>query len=457
MNKKHILFLGIGTYLVLLILSILFYKERTVMFDTAFQLFSMLKDDNFAIQINRFGAVFTQIFPLLASKLGLPLYVVALLYSAGFIFFYATCFFIALLYLKDKEIALSILLFNTVMVVHSFYWIQCEAVQGIVITLLYMAFVKKTFQQHNISASILPISIFFQITIVFFYPLLPLVFLFVTHFFWIMYKRAQKTIVAINLSFIILYCIKWMFFKTNYDDEASSGLMNIVHKFPNYFTQKQIAQIIIYFVKDYYLTSIGFLLVIIFYLQQKEWLKLVVINFFFFGFAFIQLVTHNGSEKQFYIESQYLIFSIFVIIPFVFDVLPSIKISTIKVSLVAFLLLLSVGKIYATHYFYTARLNWNRNICRRFDTTNNVKLIIPVNKISTDTALLTWGFCYEQWLLSTIEKDRSSQSIIEEEQGVYDWALSKNNAFITKWGVFDYANFNTTYFKFSDTSFYIKK
>src|SRR5688572_6642136 len=89
---RFTLLAGTFTFLLLGILSVIFYQERVVFIDIAFQLFHMLKDGTFAIQHNRTGAFLTMSFPLLASKLGLPLKLVMLSYSAGFIAYYFAIF-----------------------------------------------------------------------------------------------------------------------------------------------------------------------------------------------------------------------------------------------------------------------------------------------------------------------------------------------------------------------------
>jgi hypothetical protein len=45
---------------------------------------------------------------------------------------------------------------------------------------------------------------------------------------------------------------------------------------------------------------------------------------------------------------------------------------------------------------------------------------------------------------------------MEENPGEFDWALQNNKTFLTKWGTFDYATLDPAYFRFSDTSKYVK-
>ena len=164
--------LGVICYSLMLIFAWLFYKERTVMCDAAFQLFSILHEDGFAIQINRFGAAFTQVFPLLASKMNFSLDMVARVYSLSFIIYYFIVFLIILLGFKNEKMALVVLLFNTLMVRHSFYWVQCEFVQGAVFTLLYLTVIEHVLKQEKVPRWFYILTPFFLVTIIYFYPLL---------------------------------------------------------------------------------------------------------------------------------------------------------------------------------------------------------------------------------------------------------------------------------------------
>jgi hypothetical protein len=60
------------------------------------------------------------------------------------------------------------------------------------------------------------------------------------------------------------------------------------------------------------------------------------------------------------------------------------------------------------------------------------------------------------WLLSTIRTGESRSAFFTENINEYDWLKTKNDVFITSWGVFKYDELNPTYFKFNDKSNYVK-
>lgn len=128
--------IGSITYIILAILAVILYIERTAFLDISFHLFYILKDGNFAIQNNRFGAFMTQLFPLIGSKIGLPLDVIMKLYSVGFVLYYFSIFLIITKFLKVQKFGIVLLLFSTLMVADTFYWIQSELPQGIAFMIL---------------------------------------------------------------------------------------------------------------------------------------------------------------------------------------------------------------------------------------------------------------------------------------------------------------------------------
>ena len=148
--------------------GIFFYQERVTTLDTAFQFFSILKRDALAIQAYRYGAAITQVFPLLTSRLGLPLELVAMSYSVSFVLFYFGAFLFAWFKLKNPAIAIVILLFNTMMTAHGFFWAQCEVIQGAVFTLVYLGYVEQQMKEGIYATLFKIMTPFLMATIVFF-------------------------------------------------------------------------------------------------------------------------------------------------------------------------------------------------------------------------------------------------------------------------------------------------
>jgi len=455
MNKLSVLLIGLISFAFLFVFSVLFYKERTVFLDISFHLFCILKDHAFAIQNFRFGAFFTQLFPLIGCKLGLSLSTIACLYSVSFVLL-PFIVFIILILSKQVKIALAYLLFLLIMTTHTFYWIQSELPQGIAFLFLFTALLETNLQKAILPVSFTPFASILIFIISFSHPLLLFPFLFFIVYYWILKYPNRSVLLAVLFLFLVFYTIKLIFFKTDYDSGAMSGIKNLSLFFPNYIKLQSTKNFIHYFIHDYYLVSFLFFANLAFYLKTKNCKSFLFILFSFLGFALLVSITYPNGADQFYLENQYLLLSIFVIVPFVYEVLPQLKDSNWSKQLIVLLLILvSIYRIESTHDYYTNRLNWYRS---KLEVTNQLehrKIIFKVDTSINKQVLMTWASSCEFWLLSTLESGISRSIIIEEVPNEFDW-VNSNKAFIGKWGSFDYEKLDRRYFKFNDTSVYVK-
>ena len=72
-------------FLVSAIFAVYYYKERCLYIDSAFQILKMISFKNFNFEAARYGVFFTQILPILAIKLSLPLKVVLIITSLMYV------------------------------------------------------------------------------------------------------------------------------------------------------------------------------------------------------------------------------------------------------------------------------------------------------------------------------------------------------------------------------------
>lgn len=457
-NKKPVFFVGSITFILLLILSIVYFQERTVFIDIAYHLFYILKDDAIAIQNSRFGAFITQIFPLWGSRAGLSLKGVAILYSMSFIMVPFLGFLYLLFGLKNQRIALAYLVYILLMLTHTFYWTQSELPQAMFYFFLLIGiwdnYLKKS--PSNINIGFWIISILLTITVCITHPLtiFPFTFWILFMFFKGVEKRTSLLILA-GL-YIAVYLSKNTLFKSDYDGGAMDGVKNFIYLFPDYFTIQSTKNLARYFLYDYYVAFILFWIVFIHYLLNKKYLLLMLISTYFIGYALLVNVSYPGGGVQFYLENFYLLLAFFIAMPFVLDVLPSYKNKHFSLGLIALICLIGVFRINHRHVIYTERLDWNKALLEKTNTLDHKKLIIPAEEVPHDLLLMTWGSSYEFWLLSTLETGISRSIIIEEQAGEFDWALDQNEGFISKWGVFDYKELNPKYFNFKDKDHYVK-
>ena len=126
LGGKYVI-MGHLTFVVLLIYSVLFYKERVLHMDSAYQVFQNL---NFGMLINdgRYSMFLSQLLPLLMVKLHAPLLLVLCSYSVSFVLImYA--FFLATVYLAGDKLVGLLMALTVFCVNNTFYHCISETFQ----------------------------------------------------------------------------------------------------------------------------------------------------------------------------------------------------------------------------------------------------------------------------------------------------------------------------------------
>ncbi len=450
--NKLIFRVGTVAYTILAILAFVFYVERTVFLDISFHLFYILKDGSFAIQNSRFGAFFTQLFPLIGSKLGLSLIAIMKLYSVGFILYYFSIFLIVTKVFDSYKLGLTMLLFSTLMVTDTFYWMQSELPQGLAFMILYFALLRWLHKKEEFTKwlfyPILGVMIF---TIVFFHPLLVFPFLFFSIFLYMQYDYLRDALKGSLLLYLLIFVIKSFLLRSGYDSTAISGMSNFKKLFPDYIFLQSNKQFLLHIASKYYLLIIVFFGMLFYYFKRRKFYKAILMSVFFIGYLALVNVSYPNGADAFYIENLHLPLSIFIAVPFAFDFRMEKKYFAILIVLMLGIRLVNIG---TQHELYTDRLNMLKGYLERTKSFTQKKIIISEKYFSKDTLLMSWGSPYEFWLLSTAFEKESRSIMISDNVKNYEWQKGYKDKFLGKWGTFNYSELPPKYFKFRDTTLY---
>lgn len=459
MNRKAVLNLGVVTYAALMVLAVYFYKERMVMMDASLQLFESIRLGTFH-NFSRFGAGLTHFFPILTSKLGWSLQAVAISYSISYIVLYAAYFFIILLPFDNPRLALCLLFYNVLMVTHSFYWVQCEAVQGAAFSFLYIAAIEAQIKSERISPRFIVLSPLAIITIVWFYPLLPFLMVFAIVYLWLYYhKRKTGFLFIVLASYIVIVFLKMHYWSDWYDSGAIDSYKNFFSLYPDYFSILSQKNFLKYCIDDYYFLPVLMAANTLVLIAKRRYLKMLLSVFSFFALMMIINVCHPEGAFQFYLEPQYSILTAYVAFPFVYDVLPCINKKALSISAVSIIVIISQIRIWNAHDLYTGRLNWYRGFLDTTKEYRHKKMIVRAGNVPMDILMMDWGTTYEFWLLSTLESGGSRIIIAEERPGEYDRYLKDSTVFIRKWDAVPIRQMQEKekYFRFQDVEPYYQK
>ena len=462
------LILGLAVYTVLAILATIFYLERTVFADVAFHTVTILKKKAFFIQNQRFVAMFSQIFPLAAERLHLPLKGVLLAYSLGFIVYYSAIFVACTAWLRQWQMGLVMLLLSTLLVTDTFYWVQSELPQGLALLVFIFALLLRGRAPDGLAGWQLGLLFVLWFTVLFAHPMLQFAVFFLLLFFAnnnAATARIHPHLWAASAVFVglILLIKNKVFGPAGYDAAAMERSENLYNLFPHYVNLASNRDFLLWCLGDYFLLPLAFLVAVVFYFWQKKWYKMILLSGFFLGYLLLVNVSFAKGDNRFYLENLYLPLALMVAVPLTFDLLPYCLVQQnanpvrIKWAFGALALLLGIRlfQITAAHQPWTARLDWEQELLSTTVNLPQPKIILPQSQVPMDKLIMSWGTSFEFMLLSSLENPRQTRLIaIDEDPAHLQWATDQRRSIITEWEVWPYDDLPKRYFEPQDTSLY---
>ncbi len=425
--------LGYGALLILLALSAIFYQERTLFIDIAYQTFLMINEGTIQVQVYRFGAAIVQALPLLAIKLEWPLRTILLLYSISFPLVFLLFYWIVVRVLHNDYLGLSLVFLFTLITVDGFYWATSELQQGLAFLLVTFAFIRKNpaLNQWWHWAILVPAFI----AIVFYHPLVFIPFYFLWGYYWLSDKSTRHLpyiLLAVLMAVALILKSK---IGANWYDNSKYDLFQ--HHWSEWRSRLWAMPANAKFLKNclYYWYGFPILLFLMigYYLRNRQWWQpLWMIGF---SVAYVLLVNLSSPEApyQFYAEVNYMPLVIFVAVPFLRDLAPRLSPNVWRGILIAFLVL-RLSTIAWHHRPYAERLTWLQAHLdegkANFDTN---RYMLPVSPELKEQLKMTWGVAYETLLLSSLDGPENTRTLVilpdpkryEEQIAEDHWFLSE--------------------------------
>jgi hypothetical protein len=447
--SKKIYFAGIGAYVVMLIFSVLFYKERTIFLDSAYDIFHIIQDQTL-VNHNRFGGFFTKLLPFIAFKMALSLHAVLMAYSIGFTMYNLVCYVICGSVLKKYDFALVILLCNILFVSETFYYIPSELPLGMAFLTIVLAFTDKL--QYKADVFALVLTAILVIAATFFHPLIVFVIFYAAVFFILqqtIYANAKRLYFVFGV-FMMSLVLKTLLIRTPYEQHSMGGLRNFVTLFPHYIKLYSNKQFLHNCLTLYYWIPVGCGAIAVFYTINKEWKKLAFFTVYFTGYLFLVDISYaTKATPSYYMENLYLPMGMYLALPIVFDILPFLEKKRLTLPVVLLILVTGCARIYSVHTRFTARLDYERAILTQY---GDKKVVLDAKKVNAGILQMLWGTPYEFWLLSTSEQNRTASIIIDENPKRLEWGANMPKSLIVNWNVYPYSELPERYFKLADTT-----
>jgi hypothetical protein len=427
------LFLHLSFFLII-ILSYVYYLERTIPFDGAFYSFKLIFFENFNVENGRWGACYNQLLPILGVKLGLSLPSILKLYSVSFAFCSYIFFLIIYYGYKQTFTAIALLLTSVIAYRYNFYYQVSEihAIIGPVFLLLATLLSQKFMEQQKVLGGILLIFFIFWLVNI---HLLSIVII----LFCLAFVLLQKPLHFRNIYFlgalvigIVIFYLKLSSIPLNsYEAGKVISLDDIKYVFNNltsingyiYFNQ-------VWWV-NYLLPSIVLCLVLVFYLYKFQLLKFLLIALASAGLWILIIATGIKKDSPIVFENYYALFGYLIAIPLALDVLSKLSFKWFfpTLSILVFVSILQIdssGKLLKSQIDYFTK------------TTNNLrafkeqKFVLNEQNVEWERMWVGWDFPFQSLLISSLASPDSSITFFTTlDSSLYDKRIySEGEVFI---------------------------
>lgn len=391
-------------------MSLVFYRERAFFMDAGFQLFNLINEQKIQVYHYRFVTAIPQVVPFLLMKMGAPLWVLAMGYSAAYILFYFAIWHLLVRYLRCDGLGWVLLSLMVLMTFDGFYHIQSEFNLGLALLLLAFGVVLRNVRLDATWqwAILLPLAA----TVGFSHKLSIIFTVFLWTFFFLKNKDLRHWRYGLLLAvFMVATAVKSIFF-TNWYEAAKQEefAVNLHTYFPKLWTITSNGVFLERCLHYYYMWPIVLVVVSVFYLAKKQWLRLGLVWSFSLGYLLLYNIADPQAQYRFYSEVSYLPLSIFVATPFFFDVLGEMhgKKRRWLPYTIATVLLLRIASIAWNHRTVAGQFAW---IEKQVDHPGS-RFLLPENQAPLDSVLMTWGVPFTTMHLTALESPDSAKTLL---------------------------------------------
>jgi len=418
MNKlnfsKTFLITGHITFLLLISLSVIYYKERILFFDNVFYLFKIINFEKFNTEAGRYGAFLSQIPVLAALKAGMSLKSLLLIYSISFILIYYVVFMLCTHVLKNVVAGFSIVFVLVLCMQQGFYHPTHESHQALIYSLLFYSTINYSFNKkyyllkYSIGGLLIALCFFTYPTVLF--PLL-----YIIAFYIIDQHKWRETGIYILVMILIMLSV----FKVTYTDQSSyegqflSGLFNLrpgIHDFTGYYStmffSRRIGGL-------YFWLCIIFILAILLQLANKKYLNA---GFTFLGttsFLVLVLYTYRMGDSDVMMERSFLPLTVFVSVPFFTELLSSKRRSVLIPGVLVILVICFAGirRLNLEGQRFRRRL---KNIEQLIECTHNMdgrKFLLKKSDENISNIIMPWTSSFNSIIVSSMNGNQNTRTI----------------------------------------------
>ncbi len=451
--NKALVRLGHLYFFILFIGSIVFFRERTLYMDCAYQCFNLINSEWFFVASKRYSVVIPELIPLLCVWVKAPLWLILMAFSLSYTLLYYIIFLISSYTFRTSNIILAIMLVLSGFSVQSYFHIVTETHQGLMYAVLLFAWIGY-YNQFSSARLLLFYFITALILIMAFFahPVTLFPILFIIGFYFLAewnrpdIKRTTVSKKYVPLLAVILLVYLWRVIITPANSYDGQFYWQLFASFSKPFFKFFPLLYVMYHIKFYLLQPIIFMTLLRWY-----WLKNGKVLFFYvlvstLLFSFILQLAFGNGDSDVMMEKNIMPLALFLGFPLCYYLT---SYATHKQKKIAVLLvLLSVLNSFAYEISYSSvlnkRLTFYSRLCLLADKENHHKILIP--DYCAPHKSINWALCPEMLLYSSLDKRNCATAAYVRDSNVGNLCDSNLLLFVPFWENCNNGLLNPTYF-----------
>jgi len=458
---KYFLYTG---FILLGIFSIVFAKERIINSDAAFYLFKLINFEHFNIEHGRYSAFISQLFILPFIKAGVNIDALIVIYSLSFIVLFFLVAFFLVEVLNNYAAGFTILLLILVGVSHSSYRPVSESTQGIVYSLLLFGVLYyKTSLKISRQIIYIILSVLIIILCYFSHPITVFPLVFIIGFYIIDQKKYKDPFPYLLLiAILIIYSYKFVFaHNTSYEEDKMSSiglwaknLKNFFHLYPTRFIIHRLHTL-------YFIPALMFTTLIVLYIKKSQYLKLVYLAAFVFGFIIVHNLIYFDGASNIEHEKNLIVANFFIFLAFSKDFfcnndIANTKAWTLKPVIYILIIAFSAFITLYSSSIYTKRIAYLENLSSVLSDKDGTKFYTLDAGLDQDQTLFLWSVPVETLLISSSSGPEKSKTIYSFKDSAHiPEYMSEPDIFLCAhfWLRWNINVLNPDYFKLENTPY----
>lgn len=463
-SLRWVYYVSLAVVGLLLLLSILWYKQRVLFIDPAWISFEIIQKGEMSIPEHRYGAFVSQMWLLGGAAIHLPTGLLLTLYSASFYSFYFTVALVLGRVLRQYALAILLALYHTLIVSDVFFWPNNEVHQGVGWMMLFLGLFFRYLKEGKapLWAHVLMLIALFLAVFSHFIVIVPFSFLWV---YWLLNdrqywdtKQKRLLLVAYVLAVAATFLIKLNMGRTGWYDREK--LLPVLHVQPRdvfaSFANGGAKSMLALIITNYWIIIPIFLAGVFIQIRLRKWLLLAWTIAYTAGFFSLVCLTYfnaYGRELQFYMESEWMAWGIILATPLIVHGLPRMK-ARLALATLSLIFLVRLVYIYNAFLFFDARYRILDGLSTVLRNEGTHKAILLAERSETDRLILnTWGTPYETLLLSSIKGQKPCVTFYIQEPG-YKIEQPSERVFIGPYSRDTVEHLNQYYFDVDGTQAY---